>query len=139
MTKRAIYITQYDLQRLRPLVKSARHFERADCESLDLLQEELDRAIVSNSGDLPEGVVTMNSRVTVIDLETAKKTEFTIVFPRDANYDDRRISVLAPIGTALLGYRAGMQVEWPTPGGLRRFHIEHVQPSPKGSAVARVA
>ena len=139
MTKRAIYMTDYDLQRLRPLVESARRYERADQESLILLQEELDRAIVSNIDDLPEGLVTMNSRVTVIDLETAMRTHYTIVFPRDADYEEKRISVLAPIGTALLGYRAGMQVEWPTPGGLRRFHIENVQQSPTRSSAARVA
>jgi regulator of nucleoside diphosphate kinase len=124
---RSIYITEYDLLRLQPLVEAARRYERADFESLDLLQQELDRATLCDPDDLPEDVVTVNSQVQVTDLEAEKKLEYTIVFPREANYDEKRISVLAPIGTALLGYATGTEVEWPTPGGLRRFRIERVK------------
>jgi regulator of nucleoside diphosphate kinase len=127
MTKRSIYMTEYDLRRLQPLVEMARRYERADYESLDLLQQELDRAIPCEIDDLPSDIVSMNSKVRVTDLETGKKLQFTIVFPRDADYESGRISVLAPIGTALLGYKAGSEVEWPTPGGLRTFRIESVQ------------
>jgi len=126
MTKREIYMTEYDLRRLEPLLESARRYERADRESLELLQAELDRAILCDRDDIPDDIVTMNSEVSLTDLETGKRLRYMIVFPRDANYDERRISVLAPIGTALLGYRKGTEVEWPTPGGWRRFRIEQV-------------
>jgi regulator of nucleoside diphosphate kinase len=128
-------MTEYDLRRLQPLVDAARRYERADFESLDLLQQELDRAVLCTIGDLPADVVSVNSRVLVTDLESGKKAEYTIVFPRDANYEEKRISVLAPIGTALLGYSAGDEVEWPTPGGIRCFRIERV----RRTALRRIA
>ena len=70
---------------------------------------------------------------------SSRKAEYTIVFPRDANYEDRRISVLAPIGTALLGYAKGSEVEWPTPGGLRYFRIERVRRLARLLATAKIA
>jgi regulator of nucleoside diphosphate kinase len=139
MTKRSVYMTEYDLRRLQPLVEAARRYERADFESLDLLQQELDRAILCALGELPADVVSVNSQVLVTDLESGKKAEYTIVFPRDANYEDKRISVLAPIGTALLGYRTGAEVEWPTPGGLRRFRIERVKRTARRRVAAKIA
>ncbi len=126
MTQRSIYLTESDLRRLEPLVESARRYAQADNESLELLQSELDRAILCDIDDLPDQVVSVNSRVAVTDLESGKSAEYTIVFPRDANYEEKRISVLAPIGAALIGYRTGAEVEWPTPGGLRRFRIDKV-------------
>jgi regulator of nucleoside diphosphate kinase len=138
MTNRSIYLTEYDLRRLEPLVESARRYERADGESLELLQRELDRAVLCEPDELPADVVSVNSQVLVTDLESGKKAEYTIVFPRDANYEERRISVLAPIGTALLGYRKGSEVEWPTPGGLRYFRIERVR-RPARRVAAKIA
>jgi len=138
MTNRSIYLTEYDLRRLEPLVESARRYERADGESLELLQRELDRAVLCEPDELPAEVVSVNSQVLVTDLESGKKAEYTIVFPRDANYEERRISVLAPIGTALLGYIKGSEVEWPTPGGLRRFRIERVR-RPVRRVAAKIA
>ena len=138
MTNRSIYLTEYDLRRLEPLVESARRYERADGESLELLQRELDRAVLCEPDELPAEVVSVNSQVLVTDLESGKKAEYTIVFPRDANYEEKRISVLAPIGTALLGYTKGSEVEWPTPGGLRRFRIERVR-KPVRRAAAKIA
>lgn len=139
MTKRSIYMTEYDLMRLQPLVEAARRQERADMESLDLLQQELDRAILCDADDLPADVVSINSKVVVTDLESGKKAEYTIVFPRNANYAERRISVLAPIGAALFGYRKGDEVEWPTPGGLRSFRIERVKRPARSRIAEKIA
>ena len=69
---------------------------------------------------------TMRSRVRVRDLETGKMSVYTIVTPMDADVAARRISVLAPMGTALLGYRAGDTVEWRMPGGRRRLLVEEI-------------
>jgi regulator of nucleoside diphosphate kinase len=138
MTKRTIYMTEYDLRRLQPLIASARAYGLGDHEALARLEEEIDRAILCDPDDLPPHTVTMNARVTVTDLDTKRQTEYTIVFPRDANYEKQRISVLAPIGTALIGYCAGAEVEWPTPGGMRRFRIDKVT-QPAGGRLARAA
>lgn len=138
MTKRTIYMTEYDLRRLQPLVASARTYGLGDHEALARLEEEIDRAVLCDPDDLPPHTVTINARVTITDLDTRKQSEYTIVFPRDADYEKRRVSVLAPIGTALLGYPTGVEVEWPTPGGLRRFRIDKVV-APTQTRIAKSA
>jgi len=79
----------------------------------------------------------MQSTVRVRDVDTGKTVVYTLAFPAEADIDKNRISVLAPIGTALIGYRAGDRVEWPTPGGVKRLQIEEVIFQPE--AVASVA
>ena len=68
----------------------------------------------------------MNSHVTFVDLATGEEESYTLVYPRDANMLHDRISVFAPIGTALLGYRVGDVIEWAVPAGKRRFQITKV-------------
>jgi regulator of nucleoside diphosphate kinase len=80
----------------------------------------------------------MNSTVRVGDLETGEEETYTLVYPEEADIEANRLSVLAPVGTALIGYRAGDVVEWPVPAGVRRFRVEAVLFQPK-SARARVA
>jgi regulator of nucleoside diphosphate kinase len=85
----------------------------------------------------------MHSMVRVVDLDTGARKVYTLVFPAEADIEKNRISVLAPIGTALIGYRAGDRVEWRTPGGTKRLQIEKVLFQPEaaagGAAVERVA
>ena len=78
---------------------------------------------------MPEDVVTMNSTVRVRDLETGEVDTYTLVYPHEADIEENKLSVLAPVGTALLGYRAGDVVEWPVPAGITRFRVEEVAPS----------
>jgi regulator of nucleoside diphosphate kinase len=124
-----IVITELDAAKLRGLLAAFSRVRR-DREHLDELALELERAVVVEPGELPRDVVTMHARVQVADLTTGERQELMLVFPGQADMGARRLSVLAPIGTALLGYREGDEVEWPTPGGLRRLRIEQVaQPS----------
>jgi regulator of nucleoside diphosphate kinase len=82
--------------------------------------------------ELPPDVVTMNATVRLRDLETGEEETYTLVYPADADIAENKLSVLAPVGTALLGYRAGDVVEWPVPAGVSRFRIEEVlQPAPR--------
>ncbi|MBN9522700.1 nucleoside diphosphate kinase regulator [bacterium] len=90
------------------------------------LAGELRRARVVPRSELPPDVVTMNSTVCLRDLETGEEETYTLVYPTDADIGENKLSVLAPIGTALLGYRAGDVVEWPVPAGVSRFRIEGV-------------
>lgn len=128
MAPKNIVITESDYTRLRALIASSRTFRQRDAEHLDELERELDRAKVADTR-LPKGVVTMNSRVRVRDLNTGHEFTYEIVFPRDADVARNRISVLAPIGTALLGYGAGAVVEWRAPSGVRRWRILDVEPA----------
>jgi regulator of nucleoside diphosphate kinase len=84
------------------------------------LEEELGHAVVVDSTTVPSDVVTMNSRVWFEDLDTGEQLEITLVYPSDADVDQGKVSVLAPVGSALLGLSVGQSIEWPLPGGKSR-------------------
>ena len=96
-------------------------------------EEELDRARIVSAGSVPADVVTMNSRVRMTDLDTGKEMTYTLVFPREADFSQGKISVLAPIGTAILGYRAGDVIEWRVPGGRRKLRVEEILHQPEAA------
>ena len=125
MRDHPIFVTEIDAAKLRGLL-AAFATARRDQGHLEELAFELERAFVVESRALPRDVVTMHTRVQVADLTTGERHDLVLVFPGQADVAARRVSVLAPIGTALLGYREGDEVEWPTPGGLRRLRIEKV-------------
>jgi regulator of nucleoside diphosphate kinase len=131
-----IVITETDFERLQWLVESWKQLSQRDAERLDDLENELRRAIVVKSGEVPPDVVTMNSRVRIQDLGRGGEHTYQIVFPEDADLDENRISVLAPIGTALIGYRTGTTVEWRVPSGTRRFRILDVEYQPEAVRAA---
>jgi regulator of nucleoside diphosphate kinase len=131
MGHRQIVVTQHDARRLRSLLGNRARFER-DQDHLEELAHELEQAVVLASEEVPTEVITMQSRVRVLDLVTGERREFVLVFPAEADLAANRVSVLAPLGTALLGYREGDRIEWVMPGGLRRMQIEgvtHVNPA----------
>jgi regulator of nucleoside diphosphate kinase len=108
--------------------------ESRDVEHLDELALELDRAVIVAAEEVPGGVVTMRSRVSIMDESTGERRQLTLVYPLEADIAANRVSVLAPLGTALLGYREGDVVEWKMPGGLRRVRIEAVSQDPSRTA-----
>jgi len=132
--QRHIVITGDDMARLRELVRQGRRASRRDQGHLAELDQELDRAEIIGAEELSSDVVTMHSTVRVLDLDTDARSVYTVVFPVEADIDKKRISVLAPIGTALIGYRAGDRVEWLTPGGTKRLQIEEVLFQPEAAA-----
>jgi regulator of nucleoside diphosphate kinase len=129
-----IYITKSDYERLTKLIEIAREREGdANREYLDTLEEELDRAELVQQKDIPADVITMRSTVRLKDLATSEEMIYQLVFPTEANYEEGRISVLAPIGTAMLGYRRGDVIEWQVPSGARRLSVEEVIYQPESS------
>jgi len=132
-TRRRIFITDDDMARLKDLVRRGRLASRRDQAHLEELEEELDRAEVVAAEDVSPDVVTMHSTVQVRDLDSGRSVVYTLVFPGEADIDRQRISVLAPIGTALIGYRVGDLLEWATPGGTRRLRIEDVLFQPEAA------
>ena len=125
MTQRAIVITRTDAARLRDLL-AARARAQLDQDHLDELAEELEQARIAEPDEVPADVITLYTRVRVLDLASGERQELTLVLPRESDAGAGRISVLAPLGTALLGYRVGDEVQWQMPGGLRRLRIESV-------------
>lgn len=136
MKAKNIVITEDDYVRLQRLVESSRLLRQRDAKHLDDLEQELERAVIMRAGEVPSDVVTMNSRVKVKDLNSGRVTAYQIVFPGQADVAKNRISVLAPIGTGLLGNTAGTTVEWQVPSGIRRFRILEVEYQPEAAGAA---
>ncbi|MBN1307494.1 MAG: GreA/GreB family elongation factor [Chitinispirillaceae bacterium] len=97
------------------------------------LKNEVGKATVVTRRDLPGNVITMHSSVTVIDQSDGESMECTVVYPWEADADNNRISVLAPLGTALLGYREGDSIDWKVPAGTIRYVVRSVR-QPDASA-----
>ncbi len=131
-----IVISQPDCERLQRLIDSSKKFRHRDTEHLVALEQELERATIVNPGEIAHDVVTMNSRVRVRDLGDGREFMYQIVFPGNADVAKNRISVLAPIGTGLLGYSAGTTVEWRVPSGVRRLRILAVEYQPEAARAA---
>lgn len=127
MNHTPIYLSRYDYTKLRLLLSTALYSRTAQ-PTLRNLRAELDRAAVIDPAAFPAGVVTMDSRVEFEDVETGEIEAYTITFPERADVDAGRMSVLAPIGTALIGCRVGDLVQWSTPGGIRRLKVRSVTP-----------
>jgi regulator of nucleoside diphosphate kinase len=127
----AITITKLDLDRLSSLLE----LEGANSPTTaELLDEELARAEVVPSTDVPPDVVTMNSRVCFEDANAGSRREITLVYPGDANADASRVSVLSPVGCALLGLRVGQSIEWPLASGRRKkFRVVAITYQPEAA------
>ena len=133
MDNRTIFITEYDLKRLRGLIAEAKWVEPRGNEYLDSLDAELSRGTVVAPAEVPPDVVTMNSTVHLVDLDTQEEMVYTLVFPEAADMTQSKISVLAPIGTAMLGYRSGDTFMWQVPDGVRRLQVKQVLYQPEAS------
>ena len=133
MLDREIVVTAFDQHRLRNLLEGFRRWHSRDRAHVDHLEAELDRAEVVLPGDVPFDVVTMNSEVAVRDMDSNEEMTFAVVFPSDADISRQRISILAPMGTAVLGYRVGDTIDWKVPGRTRRLKIEHVLFQPEAA------
>jgi len=126
-----IVLTHNDYARLKRLYADLTGAARAPASILDGLEEVLDVARIVRSDEIPSNVVTMNSRVLYEDVRTRARESVTLVYPSKVDVASRRISVLSPVGMALLGEAEGAQVELPVPHGVRRIRILSVLYQPE--------
>ena len=112
----SITVSSIDLARLEALLESP---AVSALPAAAALSDELTRANVVSPEQMPEGIVMMHSRVECEDASKGEKHVLTLVFPREANVDEGKVSVLAPVGTALLGLSVGQSIHWDAPGGRR--------------------
>ena len=113
-----------------PVMLDAAHVERLQGMAMAILErapevaerllQEIERSQVAPAADLPQDVVTIGSRVTFIDESTGRQQTVTVVFPPDADIAERRVSVLTPIGAALIGLAPGASISWETRTGKTR-------------------
>lgn len=132
MEKRLVYITEFDADRLKALIGTA-NLSRLDKAHLRELKEELEQAEIVEPQEIPPDVVTMNSRVRLRDLDSKEDLIYSLVFPNEANIQQNKISILAPVGVALIGYRVGDVIKWPVPGGVRRLKIKEILYQPEAA------
>ncbi|HVW37448.1 MAG TPA: nucleoside diphosphate kinase regulator [Pirellulales bacterium] len=130
-----ITITDNDCRRLGSMLQSRIAFEMGDRRQLDDLESKLEQAQVVPPEKAPRDLVTMNSVVRLRDLDTDEPEVYRLVYPHEAKIADQRLSVLAPVGSAILGRAEGSVVEWPVPSGLCRLRIDEVvyQPEREGA------
>lgn len=127
-TNNRILVTDQDFHRLSALVS------QVDGQWAEALEEELSRANVISQREIPNDVVTMNSRVRFIDETSGQESEITLVFPQDANLSEGRISILAPVGIALLGLSVGQTIDWKMPSGVvKKLKVQGVIFQPESS------
>jgi regulator of nucleoside diphosphate kinase len=129
-----ITVTQLDFSRLTKLIQTLRENKSVDPEYLKFLGEELQRAKKIDSKLITPDFVTMNSVFNVVFLDSGKSMELHLVYPQSANFSKGLISVLSPLGCALLGYKAGDEVIFKAPKGEQKVRIEKViyQPEANG-------
>ncbi|HXC69634.1 MAG TPA: nucleoside diphosphate kinase regulator [Pyrinomonadaceae bacterium] len=128
-----IYITEPDYNRLSALIEKTREGNGVDRQYLNKLEAELDRAEIVDAENIPANVITMRSTVRLKDLVSGEENTYSLVFPTEADFSQGKISVLAPIGTAILGYKSGDTIEWTVPSGLRRFKVDKIIYQPEAA------
>lgn len=130
---REIFITEADKQKLHKLIENEKEFGIGTKEYLINLQQELNRACVVQAQEIPGDVITMNSKVVLKNFDTGEDMTYTLVYPSEANLEEDKISILAPIGTAILGYREQDILDWEVPGGTVRLKVEKILYQPEAA------
>ncbi|MBN1940162.1 MAG: nucleoside diphosphate kinase regulator [Candidatus Aminicenantes bacterium] len=132
---KSITITKKDFDRLKALIPAEMDPADPDKQVLRDLRGELERAHVVEPNEIDPDIVTMNSQVRIRDVDSGDENEYTIVYPQASDFSKGKISILVPLGTALLGYRKGDIIEWNMPGGIRKIKVVKVlyQPEANGN------
>ena len=130
---RTVFITAEDKKKLLHLINQEKEFGTGDKEFLRSLEHEINMACVTQSENIPSDVITMNSRVMLRDLDSGEEMVYSLVYPGDADLTEGKISVLAPVGTAILGYREGDILTWDVPGGVARLKVETILYQPEAA------
>ena len=133
MKKRTIYINAFDKKRLMSLIENSNYLNNPDNNYLNELEKELNRGKIVEPKDIPKDVITMNSTVLLKDLDSEKEMKYTLVFPDVADISKNKLSILAPIGTALIGYKVGDIIEWEVPAGLRKLKVKEILYQPEAA------
>jgi regulator of nucleoside diphosphate kinase len=125
-TQKQLILTEDDYHLLNGYLNAAMYRSAYDRRNADILQAELRKAKLVNKNELPHDVVRLNSKVKVKTDKNEEVIELILVTPDRANIKEKRISIMAPLGTALLGFRQGQQVKWQVPAGRKTFTILEV-------------
>ncbi len=126
MKEHEIYISEKDHARIKHLLSYSEEYEE--------LEAELDRANIIRDDQVPKDLVTMNSQIKFLNIDDNKEMIITIVYPNDADFSKGRISVLAPLGSALIGLKIGEEIDWQFPTGKsKRLRILEILYQPEAN------
>ncbi len=127
-------ISEYDAERIASLLESVRAANGTlIAKHLQQLAEKVEEADVVPAADMPGDVVTMNSEVTLVELETAERSLVRLTYPSSASPGERRFSILSPMGAALLGSTVGATVEFESSGGRKKYRVESIVYQPEAA------
>lgn len=121
-----VVILKKDYDILSGLLSNMQGMQVNERENFRKLQGELSKAKIVTEEKMPGDVVRLNSLVTILDLQSNKEMKLTLVLPGDADIKEKKVSILAPIGTALIGFKKGKKVSWEVPAGKKDFEITDV-------------
>jgi regulator of nucleoside diphosphate kinase len=133
MEKRHIFVTVFDLKRLNELLRYSTGFDERDKTQIKLLKKKLQEAKIYSPKVIPEDIITMNSKVRLKDIYSEEELIYTLVYPVSADINKNKISILAPIGVALLGHRVGEIVDSGISEDLTKFRIEEILYQPEAA------
>jgi regulator of nucleoside diphosphate kinase len=133
MAAKARCFNAYDIDRIRGFLDLATEGGSERYRYLLGLKRELKYSQILSPEEMPADVVTMNSRVRINDLSNSGTVTVTLVFPQDADYEQKKVSILAPLGAALLGCHAGEEICYEAPGGSTRILIEEILYQPEAA------
>ena len=133
VTLAKVLVTQENLERLQGFLDSGKSCRDRDRTHMEVLSQKLDSFEVVPNDESPRDVVTMNSQVAIPDLDGGRLSIYTLVFPGSGDISKGKVSVLAPVGTALLGSRAGALIDLKGPGGRRRLRVEKILHQPEAA------
>lgn len=135
MENRKIRITETDLKKLRAAISEANRTAYRNSIYVNQLEAELERAEILDPRKMPPDVITMNSKVVLTELDTGDPLVLKLVYPDDSTSDEENVSVLAPVGTAMIGYRVGDVFEWDTPGGKSKLRVDKILYQPESHGI----
>lgn len=129
---RKIFITKSDKIKLQKMVDDFIKFNLEGQEYVKNLDDELNRAEIVENQDIPKNVITMNSKVK-LTFDYSEDEVITLVYPNEGEIDENKISILSPIGTAILGYSEGDIIEWKVPNGVVKILVEEILYQPEAN------
>ncbi|WP_326937154.1 GreA/GreB family elongation factor [Flavobacterium sp. PL11] len=114
-------LTNADYNVLRELTKNAK--DSTNIREIALLTQELNRAIINKDGTVDQSIIRMNSKVTIEDVNSKQQMKVQIVMPSQANLKEGKVSILAPVCVAIIGFTENDEVEWQLPSGIKNLKI----------------
>ncbi len=133
MTMNTLILNKLDFLRIQKCIDEAKQLKSITITESDNLMKELNSAKIVEPEKIPSNVVTMNSIVKISFLNSNQQIQFQIVYPKQANVKEKKISIFSPIATALIGYQVGDEVEWLVPAGLTKIRIDKIIYQPEAS------